>query len=114
MEASSSDPWESIVEVRRLHEYDLLPPPPDCYPARAHSIGSSTLSSLARLDRYADLECIGTGHHSRVFRARHTRTGAMVALKKVVVFEIPSKTERSKCLQVVLFCNRIVVGLFYF
>ena len=38
----------------------------------------------------------------------------MVALKKVVVFEIPSKTERSKCLQVVLFDNRIEVCLLYF
>ena len=36
---------------------------------------------------YADLDCIGTGPHSRVFRARHVPSGALVALKKVVVFE---------------------------
>jgi hypothetical protein len=35
-----------------------------------------------------------------VFRARHVPSGALVALKKVVVFEIPNRHERNKCLQV--------------
>jgi hypothetical protein len=64
-----------------------------CPPARA-------AASSLRCNRYADLECIGTGHHSRVFRARHVPSGALVALKKVVVFEIPNRHERNKCLQV--------------
>ena len=62
-----------------------------------------TLPQLAAnkcVNMYADLECIGTGHHSRVFRARHVPTGTLVALKKVVVFEIPNRHERNKCLQV--------------
>jgi hypothetical protein len=41
-----------------------------------------------------------------VFRARHVPTGALVALKKVVVFEIPNRDERRKCLQEIRILRR--------
>mmetsp|Transcript_13701 Transcript_13701/g.45076 ORF Transcript_13701/g.45076 Transcript_13701/m.45076 type:complete len:325 (-) Transcript_13701:633-1607(-) len=66
--------------------------------AASSEITSSIGPSNGALSRYELQGVIGSGKFSTVYRAKHMDTGAIVAIKKVQIFEIMDTKMRSDCI----------------
>eukprot|EP00899_Mesostigma_viride_P018012 jgi/Mesvir1/26211/Mv02394-RA.1 len=53
---------------------------------------------VSRLDDYEIQGVIGSGKYSTVYRARKVSTGEVVALKKIMIFEIMDSNARADCI----------------